>query len=193
MRRLGRKREGRGIALEPSMLEGGPEVASSPGMQVLTDATRGPGTPFPPTLIFVIGLVFAWPMHEAFPFHVGTTAALMSWLTGIGAVILTAGTVVFWWGMATFARAQTGIMLQSPASQLVIMGPYRWSRNPMYVGFVAMYLGFALLMNSVWPLLLLPGVIIALEILVITREERYLRSIFGPEYEEYCRQVGRWI
>ena len=54
--------------------------------------------------------------------------------------------------MATFARAQTGIMLQSPASQLVIIGPYRWSRNPMYVGFVAMYLGFALLMNSVWPL-----------------------------------------
>jgi len=84
-------------------------------------------------------------------------------------------------------------MLQSPASQLVILGPYRWSRNPMYVGFVAMYLGFALLMNSVWPLLLLPGVIIALEILVITREERYLRSIFGPEYEEYCRQVGRWV
>jgi protein-S-isoprenylcysteine O-methyltransferase Ste14 len=193
MRRLGRKRERREIALEPSMLEGGPEVASSPGMQVLTDATRGPGTPFPPTLLFVLGLVFAWPLHEAFPFHFGLAPALTSWLTSLGAVSLTVGTVVFWWGMATFARAQTGIMLQSPASQLVVKGPYRWSRNPMYVGFVAMYFGFSLLVNSVWPILLLPGVIVALEVLVIRREERYLRTVFGPAYEEYCRRVGRWL
>jgi protein-S-isoprenylcysteine O-methyltransferase Ste14 len=63
----------------------------------------------------------------------------------------------------------------------------------MYVGFVAMYLGAALLANSVWPLLLLPVVIITLESLIINREERYLRSVFGAEYEEYCRRVGRWL
>jgi protein-S-isoprenylcysteine O-methyltransferase Ste14 len=63
----------------------------------------------------------------------------------------------------------------------------------MYVGFVAMYVGLALLMNSLWPLALLPAVVFSLELVVITREERYLRSVFGPAYEEYCRRVKRWI
>jgi protein-S-isoprenylcysteine O-methyltransferase Ste14 len=162
-------------------------------MQTLSDTAKGPGTPFPPTMLFVIGLLFAWWFHQAAPFGFGPAPTLGAWLAGAAAVLLVAGAAVFWWGMATFARAQTGIMLQSPASRLVTGGPYRWTRNPMYVGFVAMYLGLALLMNSLWPLLLLPAVIISLEIIVITREERYLRSVFGQAYEEYCRRVKRWI
>jgi protein-S-isoprenylcysteine O-methyltransferase Ste14 len=144
-------------------------------------------------MLFAIGLLFAWWAHQALPFVFGPAPVLGAWLSAIGVVILAAGAAVFWWGMATFTRAQTGIMLQSPARRLVTAGPYRWTRNPMYVGFVAMYLGLALLMNSVWPLVLLPAVIISLEVIVITREERYLRSVFGPAYEEYCRRVKRWI
>lgn len=193
MRRLGRKREGRGIARERSMVEAGLDVASPADMHVLTDDTRGPGTPFPPTLLFVLGLLAAWWLHQALPFVIGPAPPLATWMPGAGAVILAAGTAVFWWGMSTFARARTGIMLQSPASRLVTAGPYRWTRNPMYVGFVAMYLGFALIMNSFWPLALLPAVVLALELVVIAREERYLRTVFGSEYEEYCRRVKRWI
>ena len=48
-------------------------------------------------------------------------------------------------------------------------------------------------MNSVWPIALLPAVIVSLELIVITREERYLRTIFGALYDEYCRRVNRWI
>jgi protein-S-isoprenylcysteine O-methyltransferase Ste14 len=162
-------------------------------MPTLTDDAKGPGTPFPPTMLFVIGLLFAWWLHQALPFVLGPAPELGSWLAAAGVVVLAGGAAVFWWGMATFARARTGIMLQSPASRLVTAGPYRWTRNPMYVGFVAMYVGLALLMNSLWPLALLPAVVISLEIVVITREERYLRSVFGPAYEEYCRRVKRWI
>ena len=193
MRRLGRKRERPRIARKGSIPDAGPEVALSSGMRTLTDTSQGPGTPFPPTMLFAIGLLFAWWAHQALPFVFGPAPVLGAWLSAIGVVIFAAGAAVFWWGMATFSRAQTGIMLQSPASRLVTAGPYRWSRNPMYVGFVAMYLGLALMMNSVWPLVLLPAVIIALELVVITREERYLRSVFGPAYDEYCRRVKRWI
>ncbi len=175
------------------MLEAGPEVASPADMHVLTDTTRGPGTPFPPTLLFVLGLLFAWWLHAAIPVGFAGAAAAGPWLTTLGAIILAVGTGVFWWGMATFARARTGIMLQSPASRLVTAGPYRWSRNPMYVGFVAMYLGFSLLMNSLWPLVLLPAVIVLLELIVVAREERYLRATFGPAYEEYCQRVKKWL
>lgn len=193
MRRLGRKRERPRIAWKESLVEAGPEVASPAGMPTLTDDAKGPGTPFPPTMLFVIGLLFAWWLHQALPFVFGPAPAFGSWLAAAGVVVLAAGAVVFWWGMATFARARTGIMLQSPASRLVTAGPYRWTRNPMYVGFVAMYVGLALLMNSLWPLALLPAVVFSLELVVITREERYLRSVFGPAYEEYCRRVKRWI
>jgi protein-S-isoprenylcysteine O-methyltransferase Ste14 len=175
------------------MLEAGPEVASPADMHVLTDDTRGPGTPFPPTLLFILGLLAAWWLHQAVPFAIGPAPSLAVWMMVGGALILAAGTAVFWWGMTTFARARTGIMLQRPASRLVTAGPYRWSRNPMYVGFVAMYLGFALIMNSIWPLALLPAVVLVLEFVVIAREERYLRTVFGSEYEEYCRRVKRWI
>jgi protein-S-isoprenylcysteine O-methyltransferase Ste14 len=48
-------------------------------------------------------------------------------------------------------------------------------------------------MNSVWPIALLPGVVMALELMVIAREERYLRTVFGPDYEDYCRRVNRWL
>ena len=153
----------------------------------------GPGTPFPPTLLFVLGLLFAWWLHATIPFEIVGEQSFGLWALAIGTVALVVGAAVFWWGMSTFARARTGILLQRPASRLVTYGPYRWSRNPMYVGFVAMYLGFALMMNSVWPIALLPGVIVALELIVITREERYLRTVFGAVYEDYCRRVNRWM
>jgi protein-S-isoprenylcysteine O-methyltransferase Ste14 len=153
----------------------------------------GPGTPFPPTLLFVLGLLFAWWLHATIPFEIVAEPSFGLWALTIGTVALVVGAAVFWWGMSTFARARTGILLQRPASRLVTYGPYRWSRNPMYVGFVAMYLGFALMMNSVWPIALLPGVIVALELIVITREERYLRTVFGDVYEDYCRKVNRWM
>jgi protein-S-isoprenylcysteine O-methyltransferase Ste14 len=195
MRRLGRKREGRGIAPDRSRMGAGLEVASASGMPLLTGTKRerGPGTPFPPTLLFVLGLLFAWWLHATIPFEIVAEPSFGLWVLAVGAVALAIGTGVFWWGMSTFARARTGILLQRPASRLVTYGPYRWSRNPMYVGFVAMFVGFALMMNSVWPIALLPSVIVALELIVITREERYLRTIFGPVYEDYCRRVNRWM
>src|SRR6185503_21332328 len=98
MRRLGRKRENRGISLEEPMLEAGPDVASRADMQVLTDTTRGPGTPFPPTLLFVLGLLFAWWLHAAIPVGFVGGAPAGPWLTTLGAIILAVGTGVFWWG-----------------------------------------------------------------------------------------------
>ena len=183
------------MALNRSTSGTGLEVASASDMHfpITKKRTRGPGTPFPPTLLFVLGLLFAWWLHASIPFEIIAAPSFGPWVLAVGAVALAAGAAVFWWGMSTFARARTGILLQRPASRLVTYGPYRWSRNPMYVGFVAMYLGLAILMNSVWPIALLPAVIVSLELIVITREERYLRTIFGALYDEYCRRVNRWI
>ncbi|MEO7192820.1 MAG: isoprenylcysteine carboxylmethyltransferase family protein [Vicinamibacterales bacterium] len=155
-------------------------------------SSRGPGAPLPPTLVYIAGLVVGWWLdgHQALPIDRNgpqITQAVIGWIAvGVGLLL-------FVWGLRTFAHARTGIMLQHPARRVVQAGPYRWSRNPQYVGFTAAYIGAALLLNSAWPLLLLPVVVLTLLAAVIAREERYMRATFGPAYEEYCQQVRRWL
>ena len=108
-------------------------------------------------------------------------------------MLFAGGAAVFAWGIITLLRANTGIMLERPASALVARGPYRWSRNPQYVAFAAMYTGLSLASNTLWPLLLLPVVFVLLVVAVVAREERHLREQFGAAYDDYCRRVGRWL
>ena len=153
---------------------------------------EGPGAPFPPTMYFVVALGVALGLQDQTPLPLLPVDAANS-RTLIGGVLMAAGLGAFWWGMFTFARARTGIMLERPASQLIDRGPYRYSRNPMYVGCVMTYAGVAVLTNSLWPLLLLPAVIALFVVFVIKREERYLHAEFGERYEAYCRRVPRWL
>ena len=80
-----------------------------------------------------------------------------------------------------------------PAARLVTNGPYRITRNPMYVSLVALYLAVSLLLNSWWPVLFLPLVIFVMGLAVIRREERYLAGAFPEEYAAYRRNVRRWL
>jgi len=153
---------------------------------------KGPGVSVPPTCIFAAAFALGawWDARRDWPIHAGSFA---EWLAIAGVVSVTFGIILFAAGMTTFARARTGILLQRPATQVVMTGPYRWSRNPMYVGFAAIYAGACLLMNMVWPLLLLPAVIIAINRLVIAREERYMRKTFAAAYLTYSQRVPRWL
>jgi protein-S-isoprenylcysteine O-methyltransferase Ste14 len=103
------------------------------------------------------------------------------------------GSLLAGWGLVVFFRIRTAIMPIRPASHLVASGPYRFSRNPMYVGLSVLYLGLALLFNVVWPIVLLPLVVFALYHLVIRREERYLADAFGDAYAAYRQRVRRWL
>jgi protein-S-isoprenylcysteine O-methyltransferase Ste14 len=95
------------------------------------------------------------------------------------------------WALATFRAAGTAISPNRPASTLVTHGPFRLSRNPMYLALSLLYLGVMLLVNSVWTLLLLPFVIAVLHLTVIRHEERYLAATFGIGYDAYRRRVRR--
>lgn len=82
-----------------------------------------------------------------------------------------------------------------PPRRLVSTGPYRWVRNPMYVGFGIAMLGMALVFPNLTRLMLLEIVVglAAVSVLIIAHEEPALRASFGADYDEYCRNVGRWI
>lgn len=110
-----------------------------------------------------------------------------------GAALCLAGLAFGGWGLATFLRAKTTPHPNHPVNALVTWGPYRVSRNPMYVGMSAGMAGIALVANTPWLLAALPPVWFALRRLVIDREEAYLERRFGEEYRAFKGRTRRWI
>jgi protein-S-isoprenylcysteine O-methyltransferase Ste14 len=153
----------------------------------------GPGVRFPPPFVYVatflVGLAlerWVWPLSLA-------GAALRPALVVFGWMAVAAGLASVGWGLVTFFRARTSVIPNRPASRLVTSGPYRFSRNPMYIGLSALYLGLALVFDLGWPIALFPLAVVGLYLLVIRREERYLARAFGEEYAAYARRVRRWL
>lgn len=97
------------------------------------------------------------------------------------------------WAIATFRRHRTTVVPGRPARCLVVSGPYRRTRNPMYLCLFVLYGGLALRLGSLWPVLLAPLVGLALQRWIVPGEERYLAGRFGAEYEAYCARVRRWL
>lgn len=97
------------------------------------------------------------------------------------------------WCALTLARHKTTIMPHRAASHLATGGPFRWSRNPIYVSHVAVIFGLGLLIRSPFTLLLTPLLALALTKLSIVPEERHLLRKFGDDYRAYVARTRRWL
>jgi protein-S-isoprenylcysteine O-methyltransferase Ste14 len=152
----------------------------------------GPRVFVPPPLFFVAGWIVAWLLHRRLPFEIdGAGPTPLQAI--LGALLLGAGLALMGWGILTFRRSETPVVPVQPARLVVVGGPYRFTRNPMYLGITVGYLGLAVLLNRAWPVVVLPLVLLVLSAVVIEREERHLRTRFGPAYDAYCARVRRWI
>ena len=151
-----------------------------------------PGVQFPPPTLFAIPFGIAWLLDDgvrALPVPAVPPIVVRS----IGALVIIGGLSLTIWGVAAFRRVMTAIFPNQPANELVTDGPYRFTRNPMYTGFTFFYVGGALVLNSLWPFILLPIVLGLLFFLVVRREEAYLADAFGEQYAAYRQRVRRWI
>jgi protein-S-isoprenylcysteine O-methyltransferase Ste14 len=92
-----------------------------------------------------------------------------------------------------FVKIGTNPRPDRPSSVLAISGPYRFTRNPMYVSLTIIYVGIAVFMQSLWSVLLLPCVLLLIQRKVISREEAYLERRFGADYARYRSRVRRWL
>ena len=159
-----------------------------------TKKLLSPGVKFPPPVLhvvgFLLGLVFENALF-ALPLFSNSTSAAMR--MGVGAAIVFVGLALAISAALTFRKAKTAIIPHHRATLIVDYGPFAFSRNPMYLGLTIAYIGFSIMVNSGWPLILLPLVLTALFILVISREERYLHSAFGQTYADYQHRVRRWL
>lgn len=143
----------------------------------------------PPPLVYVAGFVAGIGLESVAPspkppkaLRVGAAA----WsLAALGALDTTA--------TVRFLRSRTPIIPVRPAKRLVTDGPYRFSRNPMYLGMAGAYAGAAVATGVLWALPFLPAVVSVIDRQVIPREERHLADTFGEEYERYRSKVRRWL
>jgi protein-S-isoprenylcysteine O-methyltransferase Ste14 len=161
-------------------------------MTSAADLARGPNVRVPPPLVFVAGWIAAWLLHRALPFSIdgaGPSAVQRA----VGATVLAGGLLLMVWAVLTFAAARTPLVPVRAARVLVESGPFRFSRNPMYLGLTLAYTGLAILLNLVWPFLVLPGVLVLLTVAVVRREERHLMARFGHKYRAYTSRVRRWM
>jgi protein-S-isoprenylcysteine O-methyltransferase Ste14 len=112
---------------------------------------------------------------------------------GGGAALLAGGVVLMAAGMRALRRHGTRVETHQPTTALVTDGPYRASRNPIYVALTLLYAGVAVLADSAWALALLAPLLVVMRFGVVAREERYLERRFGPAYRAYRTAVRRWI
>ena len=110
-----------------------------------------------------------------------------------GAVVFAIGAIIAAWPLLIFFKAHTTTVPGKVSSTLVTRGPYRFTRNPMYVGLTIAYLGEAAILKHVWPVILLPLTLAYLNWIVIPLEEARLTEVFQDEYDRYRARVRRWI
>lgn len=124
-----------------------------------------------------------WPWHIV-PRSIGTPS---------GAVLTLAAVALFAFAVRTLTAARTPVPGNQPTTTIVTTGPYRLSRNPIYLAFSLLQLGLALWVNSLALVITLIPAVALMTLVVIPREERYLGARFPTEYASYRASVRRWL
>ncbi|MGF7231282.1 methyltransferase family protein [Arachidicoccus sp.] len=150
-----------------------------------------PGIYIPVPLFFIAFFFFSYLLQTAAPFDISflhSQGALI-----VGWIFVAAGVAHVIPAWVQFIRSCNSVVTIKPARTLQTNGVYAFSRNPMYIGFYFLYLGFALLYGNLWTFIVMPVLALIINLYVIKREERYLRRKFGREYKSYKKSVRRWL
>jgi protein-S-isoprenylcysteine O-methyltransferase Ste14 len=146
-----------------------------------------PGVIAPPPLIAILAIGAGWLIGQAVPLP------LPGWALWPGIVLAGAGVTLALWAERCFKAIGTNAMPWKPTTAIAQAGPYRFTRNPMYLGLLAAQAGTGLVLREGWVVLLVVATFAVLHAGVVLREERYLSAKFGAEYDAYRTRTRRWI
>jgi len=150
-----------------------------------------PGVNIMPPTVFYACLILGGVLEFLFPHDFPILSKPVRLVLGLG--LGGAGFVFMLIAHEKFKRIGTNVPTNLPATTFVLQGAYRFSRNPMYVGGSAFFLGIGLLVGSLWMLAAYLPLGLYLWLYLIPREEAYMERVFGDEYRTYCRRVRRWL
>lgn len=143
----------------------------------------------PPPLIYAFFFSFGYGLNLLFPANELVPEIMRP--AGITMALIAA--LLTFTGIVTMKRARTHVDPYKATSNIVTTGPFRFSRNPLYLSLTLLYIGAALAIPMLWSLATLPLALIIMQWGVIGREERYLEKKFGEEYLKYKESTPRWI
>ena len=138
----------------------------------------------PLLLGLLLGYVFPLPLSALLPRAASASAGILLLLASLALIVAT---------RRQFREAGQPTDPGNPTTELITTGIFSWSRNPLYLGGVAIFTGLGALLNSLWLLILLVPTLIAVHAILILPEERYLEAKFGQPYRQYVRSVRRWV
>jgi protein-S-isoprenylcysteine O-methyltransferase Ste14 len=154
------------------------------------DVKDGPDVVVRPPRLYLASLVLGLILHFLWPVSLGLPAAFRF---SIGPFVTAFGVLVVGVAIRGFKAAGTNVPTIKPATALVTDGLHRISRNPIYIGLSLIYVGIAVMANSLWVLGLLVPILVVIHYGVVLREERYLEERFAEEYRRYKSSVRRWF
>jgi len=154
----------------------------------MSNRVEGGGRVLPPVyfllaLLLMVGLHLAVPILQVIqvPYRYG------------GLVFVLGGILLVLWAVRLFGQAGTTIKPFRQSSAVVVRGPYRLTRNPMYVGMVGVLVGMGVLLGSLSPVIIIPLFVALIDFRFIRFEEAALERTFGAEYGRYKARVRRWL
>src|SRR5262245_5735629 len=140
---------------------------------------------------FVLAYLVGAGLEKLFPLSLASRLPNRTFIAG--AILFGVGAIIAGWSWAIFHCAGTTRVPGESSTTLVTWGPYRFSRNPMYVGLAIAYLGEAGMLRQVWPILLLLLTLAYLNRTVIPLEEARLFEVFKGSYDQYRQRTRRWL
>lgn len=149
------------------------------------------GVRFPPPILYLGALLLGFAVEH---FSGLRSFGIDWWLqVTVGVLLFIAGASMMLAAAGLFRRLGTNIPPSQPTNLVATTGPYRWTRNPMYLGMALIYAGLAIGFDGPVALALLPLVLATIQTQVIAREERYLEAKSGDDYRRYKAKVRRWL
>jgi len=145
----------------------------------------------PPPLLFAACLLGGYGLERLWPVPLLELPVPVRLTAGL--VPLGLSLALGLWAIPLFRAHGTPVDPGRPTTGLILRGPYRFTRNPLYLALLSAFTGFVFLLGSVWVLLLLPVLALLLHFGVVKREEAYLETKFGEAYRAYRAAVRRWV
>jgi len=150
-------------------------------------AGPNPGLLRPP-IIFLCAILLGIALNRAWPLHFVSPSIRL-----LGPIVTGCAVMLFLLSYREFRRAGTSVQGSKRSTVIVRTGPYRFSRNPIYLAFILFVLGLSVWLNNLWLLVTLVPAVGLIAMVVIPREERFLERNFKDQYSSYKARVRRWL
>ncbi|WP_267550693.1 isoprenylcysteine carboxylmethyltransferase family protein [Rhizobium rhizogenes] len=156
------------------------------------NAYRSKSLSFPwPPLIYSGAVLIALYLQRYDPLPLPFIWSIIAW--AIGAILTAFAVTLNVWAVKTLVERRTTVLTQRCSTHLVTSGPFRFTRNPTYLGYTLLTAGLGLMIGNVWFVAMAAVAAALTTLLVIRCEEMHLLSRFGCEFEFYCKHTRRWF